>query len=133
MGLIEVRNSVAQRLQMYPYPGGTIRRTLTDIARREEISMPDDYFDDRNQRSAGPEPSHSGAGERRPRAGARRGFAAMDQQTQREIASKGGHSQGKEINRGNFWHDRERARAAGRKGGEAHGRNRPRSAGMLPT
>jgi len=54
----------------------------------------------------------------------RRGFAAMDQQTQREIASKGGHSQGKENNRGNFWHDRERARVAGRKGGEAHGKNR---------
>ncbi len=54
----------------------------------------------------------------------RRGFAAMDEQTQREIASKGGHSQGKENNRGNFWHDRERARIAGRKGGEAHGKNR---------
>jgi general stress protein YciG len=48
----------------------------------------------------------------------------MDEQTQRAIASKGGHSQGKENNRGNFWHDRERARAAGRKGGEAHGKNR---------
>ena len=54
----------------------------------------------------------------------RRGFAAMDEQTQRAIASKGGHSQGKENNRGNFWHDRERARIAGRKGGEAHGKNR---------
>ena len=60
-----------------------------------------------------------------PRArSSRRGFAAMDEQTQRAIASKGGHSQGKENNRGNFWHDRERARTAGRKGGEAHGKNR---------
>jgi general stress protein YciG len=59
-----------------------------------------------------------------PKAAARRGFAAMDQQTQREIARKGGHSQGKENNRGNFFHDRERARIAGRKGGEAHGKNR---------
>ena len=55
---------------------------------------------------------------------AKRGFAAMDPKRQREIASKGGHSQGKENNRGNFWHDRERARIAGRKGGEAHGKNR---------
>ena len=47
----------------------------------------------------------------------------------REIASKGGHSQGKENNRGNFWHDRERARIAGRKGGEAHGKNRLQPAG----
>jgi general stress protein YciG len=62
--------------------------------------------------------------EQPPKTGARRGFAAMDQQTQREIARKGGHSQGKENNRGNFWHDRERARIAGRKGGEAHGKNR---------
>lgn len=59
-----------------------------------------------------------------PKTTARRGFAAMDQQTQREIARKGGHSQGKENNRGNFFHDRERARSAGRKGGEAHGKNR---------
>ncbi len=70
----------------------------------------------------------SGSGER-PKAPSRRGFAAMDQQTQREIASKGGHSQGKENNRGNFWHDRERARIAGRKGGEAHGKNRQQPVG----
>jgi general stress protein YciG len=68
------------------------------------------------------------AGEPSVRTGARRGFAAMDQHTQREIARKGGHSQGKENNRGNFWHDRERARIAGRKGGEAHGKNRQESA-----
>jgi general stress protein YciG len=71
------------------------------------------------------------AGEASVRTGARRGFAAMDQETQREIARKGGHSQGKENNRGNFWHDRERARSAGRKGGEAHGKNRQDAAGGL--
>ena len=54
----------------------------------------------------------------------RRGFASMDQATQREIASKGGQSQGKENNPGNFANDREKARAAGRKGGEAHGAHR---------
>jgi general stress protein YciG len=54
----------------------------------------------------------------------RRGFASMDQQTQRMIASKGGHSQGRANNPGNFANNRERARAAGRKGGEAHGAHR---------
>jgi uncharacterized protein len=43
---------------------------------------------------------------------------------QREIASKGGQSQGKENNPGNFANDREKARQAGRKGGEAHGAHR---------
>ena len=55
---------------------------------------------------------------------AKRGFAAMDEATQRTIASKGGQSQGKENNPGNFANDRDRAREAGRKGGEAHGTHR---------
>ncbi len=46
--------------------------------------------------------------------GAKRGFAAMDPQRQREIASKGGKASG-----GNFAHDRDRAAAAGREGGKA--------------
>jgi general stress protein YciG len=54
----------------------------------------------------------------------RRGFASMDEQTQREIASKGGHSQGRDNNPGNFANDRDKAREAGRKGGEAHGSHR---------
>ncbi len=49
----------------------------------------------------------------------RRGFAAMDEEKQREIASKGGKSQGKENNPGNFANNPEKAREAGRKGGEA--------------
>jgi uncharacterized protein len=48
-----------------------------------------------------------------------RGFAAMDEDKQREIASKGGQSQGKENNPGNFANDREKAREAGRKGGQS--------------
>jgi general stress protein YciG len=52
----------------------------------------------------------------------KRGFAAMDEATQRGIASKGGQSQGKENNPGNFANNRDRAREAGRKGGESHGR-----------
>jgi general stress protein YciG len=86
--------------------------------------MQDYDADERDQDSAEHNASTTKAGERPARTGSRRGFAAMDEQTQREIASKGGHSQGKENNRGNFWHDRERARIAGRKGGEAHGKNR---------
>jgi len=54
----------------------------------------------------------------------KRGFASMQPEMQREIASKGGQSQGKQNNPGNFANDREKARAAGRKGGEAHGANR---------
>ncbi|HEY0964227.1 MAG TPA: KGG domain-containing protein [Candidatus Paceibacterota bacterium] len=49
----------------------------------------------------------------------RQGFATMDQEKQREIASKGGKSQGKESNPGNFANDPERAREAGRKGGRS--------------
>jgi len=75
------------------------------------------------------EPSHSGnnsgAGSSASPSGvARRGFASMDQATQREIASKGGHAQGRANNPGNFANDRDKAREAGRKGGEAHGAHR---------
>ena len=47
-----------------------------------------------------------------------RGFAAMDRDKQRAIASKGGKASG-----GNFKNDPQRAAAAGRKGGEASGGN----------
>lgn len=51
-----------------------------------------------------------------------RGFASMDEQKQREIASKGGKSQGKENNPGNFANDKQKASEAGHKGGEhSHG------------
>ncbi len=43
-----------------------------------------------------------------------RGFASMDEDKQREIASKGGQASG-----GNFRNDRERAAEAGRKGGQS--------------
>lgn len=48
-----------------------------------------------------------------------RGFAGMDEEDQRKIASKGGKSQGKSNNPGNFANDPERARRAGRKGGQS--------------
>ncbi len=69
--------------------------------------------------------ANAGASAPAPRSNvSKRGFASMDEHMQRIIASKGGHSQGRENNPGNFANDRERARTAGRKGGEAHGSNR---------
>lgn len=53
----------------------------------------------------------------------KRGFGSMDPERQREIASEGGKSQGKENNPGNFANDPEKAREAGRKGGQARGGN----------
>ena len=47
-----------------------------------------------------------------------RGFAGMSPEKRREIASKGGQSQGKDNNSGNFANDREKAVAAGRIGGQ---------------
>jgi general stress protein YciG len=61
-------------------------------------------------------------GARKP---ARRGFAAMDKDRQREIARKGGASVPDEKR--SFSQDRDLAAAAGRKGGEAsHGGGRRR-------
>jgi uncharacterized protein len=47
-----------------------------------------------------------------------RGFAAMDQSKQKEIASMGGKASG-----GNFKNDPQRASAAGKKGGQASSRS----------
>lgn len=55
----------------------------------------------------------------RPRA--KRGFAAMEPEKQRAIARKGGISQGRQNNPGNFANDRAKASLAGRKGGESRG------------
>ncbi|GHA78568.1 KGG domain-containing protein [Cognatilysobacter bugurensis] len=52
----------------------------------------------------------------------RRGFAAMDERKQREIASLGGRAAHRSGNAHEF--TPEEARAAGRKGGEAVSRNR---------
>lgn len=53
---------------------------------------------------------------------AKRGFAAMDEQQQREIASKGGQAAHQKGTAHEF--DSEEARRAGQKGGEAVSRNR---------
>lgn len=62
------------------------------------------------------------------RTGSRRGFAAMDEQKQREIASLGGRAAHRSGNAHEF--TAEEARAAGRKGGEAVSRNREHMAAI---
>ena len=52
----------------------------------------------------------------------KRGFASMDENRQRQIASKGGRSVPAEKR--SFSQDRELASAAGRKGGQASGGTR---------
>lgn len=52
-----------------------------------------------------------------------RGFASMDEDKQREIASKGGKSQGKENNPGNFANNHKKAQEAGEIGGKNSHRN----------
>lgn len=47
-----------------------------------------------------------------------RGFASMDEQKQKDIASKGGKSQGAQNNPGNFANDKDKASQAGQKGGQ---------------
>ncbi len=61
----------------------------------------------------------AGGGSQTP---AKRGFAAMDQNQQREIASKGGQAAHQKGTAHEF--DSEEARRAGQKGGEAVSRNR---------
>jgi general stress protein YciG len=54
-----------------------------------------------------------------------RGFAGMSQEKRRAIASRGGRAQGKAVNPGNFANNREKAVAAGQKGGRnSHGGGR---------
>jgi len=64
---------------------------------------------------------HSGDSDK-PKTPAKRGFAAMDQATQREIASKGGQAAHQKGTAHEF--DSEEARRAGQKGGEAVSRDR---------
>jgi uncharacterized protein len=48
-----------------------------------------------------------------------KGFAGMDPEQQRDIASQGGRSQGAHNNPGNFANDPQKASIAGSKGGKA--------------
>jgi general stress protein YciG len=53
----------------------------------------------------------------------KQGFASMDPDRQREIASMGGRSQGKHNNPGNFARDKDKAKRAGRTGGSVSQRS----------
>ncbi|QOY96020.1 hypothetical protein IM543_09400 [Massilia sp. UMI-21] len=66
--------------------------------------------------------AQKGSGGNGGQAPAKRGFAAMDQNQQREIASKGGQAAHQKGTAHEF--DSEEARRAGQKGGEAVSRNR---------
>jgi general stress protein YciG len=72
-----------------------------------------------SSKSTGGNAQKSGAGSGGP---AKRGFAAMDENQQREIASKGGQAAHQKGTAHEF--DSEEARRAGQKGGEAVSRNR---------
>jgi general stress protein YciG len=64
----------------------------------------------------------------KPKGSAKRGFAAMDEATQRAIASKGGQAAHQKGTAHEF--DSEEARRAGQKGGEAVSRDREHMAAI---
>lgn len=64
----------------------------------------------------------------KPKGTAKRGFAAMDEATQRAIASKGGQAAHQKGTAHEF--DSEEARRAGQKGGEAVSRDREHMAAI---
>jgi general stress protein YciG len=64
----------------------------------------------------------------KPKGAAKRGFAAMDEATQRAIASKGGQAAHQKGTAHEF--DSEEARRAGQKGGEAVSRDREHMAAI---
>ncbi|NVD70922.1 hypothetical protein D0T25_18630 [Duganella sp. BJB488] len=66
--------------------------------------------------------SNSSNDQGKPKGTAKRGFAAMDEATQRAIASKGGQAAHQKGTAHEF--DSEEARRAGQKGGEAVSRDR---------
>src|SRR5450830_1324947 len=72
--------------------------------------------------STGGSAQKSGSGSSSTGTPAKRGFAAMDQNQQREIASKGGQAAHQKGTAHEF--DSEEARRAGQKGGEAVSRDR---------
>ena len=72
-----------------------------------------------NTRGNGSQQSGQGQGQARSRSN--RGFASMDREKQREIASKGGKASHESGNAHEF--NSEEAREAGRKGGSSRGRN----------
>ncbi len=91
---------------------------MTSMDEREATTREED------QKANGPESGVTGpeSGERSLRHGEQRGFAAMDESKQRQIASKGGKAAHEKGTAHEFTPDE--ARSAGKKGGEAVSRNR---------
>jgi uncharacterized protein len=91
---------------------------------REDIEMSQATEVDRAEGESG-EKSEMESSEDGEDRRSRRGFAAMSEEKRRSIASKGGRSQGKHNNPGNFANDRKKAVAAGARGGQhSHGGGR---------
>jgi hypothetical protein len=86
----------------------------------KEIDMATNKEGGKGAGSSGGNAQKSGSGS--TQGPAKRGFAAMDQAQQREIASKGGQAAHQKGTAHEF--DSEEARRAGQKGGEAVSRNR---------
>jgi general stress protein YciG len=72
--------------------------------------------------------SNASDNQSKPKGTAKRGFAAMDEATQRAIASKGGQAAHQKGTAHEF--DSEEARRAGQKGGEAVSRDREHMAAI---
>jgi general stress protein YciG len=102
---------------MRPRPRGTTRPVFRNTA-HEEIDMATSKDTSGKGGAAGGN-AQKGGGSGGP---AKRGFAAMDQNQQREIASKGGQAAHQKGTAHEF--DSEEARRAGQKGGEAVSRDR---------
>src|ERR1041384_6994650 len=84
--------------------------------------------DDTSNATARQNGSQNGAGSGAARTRSNRGFASMDREKQKEIASKGGRAAHAKVTAHEF--DSGEAREAGRKGGVAVSRNREHMAAI---
>ena len=97
-----------------------LRLTSIHVQGNQESDMATSKESGKSAGSSGGSVQKSGSGS--GSGPAKRGFAAMDQNQQREIASKGGQAAHQKGTAHEF--DSEEARRAGQKGGEAVSRNR---------
>ena len=99
-----------------------LRLTSIHVQGNQESDMATSKESGKSAGSSGGSAQKSGSGSSSGSGPAKRGFAAMDQNQQREIASKGGQAAHQKGTAHEF--DSEEARRAGQKGGEAVSRNR---------
>jgi general stress protein YciG len=100
-------------------PGAGDPGRFSERSTHKEIDMATSKESGGKGATSGGNAQKSGSGSGAP---AKRGFAAMDQNQQREIASKGGQAAHQKGTAHEF--DSEEARRAGQKGGEAVSRDR---------